>query len=136
MATAYCADPRLACGGSAINDVWMSGWLGYPARAGKLYHYDGTSWSDVTAAATVVAGGTLPLATTVFGTAADDVWVPLSDGRVLRYTTSGSASPTGTVTFEDNGAPLGGPVPLSGAEATITTAALSPGSHTIVANYS
>lgn len=71
--------------GSAVNNVYVSGKLGYP-NAGKLYHYDGTSWQDITATVTSLVGGTLPATTTIFGTAADDIWIPLSDGRVLRYT--------------------------------------------------
>ena len=55
--------------------------------------------------------------------------------------TAGSVAPTGTVQFTANGVPLGGPVPLSAvsagsATASITTSSLSPGTHTISAQYS
>ena len=50
---------------------------------------------------------------------------------------AGSAQPTGTVQFTDNGAPLGAPVPVSIAgTAQLTTSSLSPGTHTISAQYS
>ena len=48
----------------------------------------------------------------------------------------GAGAPTGTVQFEDNGTPLGSPVALSGASASLTTSALTAGSHTITAIYS
>ena len=46
-----------------------------------------------------------------------------------------SGSPTGTVTFYDNGAPLGSPVPISGGQAQLSTL-LPPGAQTITATYS
>jgi hypothetical protein len=45
-----------------------------------------------------------------------------------------SATPTGTVTFRD-GATVLGSVPLSGGTAQLTTSALSPGHHTLTAEY-
>lgn len=49
---------------------------------------------------------------------------------------SGSTAPTGTIQFLDNGSNLGAPVTLSGGVATVSTAALGAGSHTISATYS
>lgn len=48
---------------------------------------------------------------------------------------SGSGTPTGTVTFYDNGNPISGAVPLSGGSASITTT-FGGGSHSITASYS
>lgn len=48
---------------------------------------------------------------------------------------SGSGTPTGTVTFYDNGVPISGPVTLSGGSASITTT-FGGGSHSITAVYS
>jgi hypothetical protein len=47
----------------------------------------------------------------------------------------GAGSPSGTVQFKDNGTPIGGPVALSSGTASLTTAALSAGSHAITAEY-
>ena len=48
----------------------------------------------------------------------------------------GAGTPTGTVTFNDNGVPIGGgTVALSGTTATFPTSALSVGSHPITATY-
>jgi hypothetical protein len=44
--------------------------------------------------------------------------------------------PTGSVTFKEGGVALGGPVPLSGNQATLTTDPLAGGSHSITATYS
>ncbi len=46
-----------------------------------------------------------------------------------------TGAPTGTVTFYDNGAPLGSPVAVSGGLAQLTTPLLS-GAHTLTATYS
>jgi sugar lactone lactonase YvrE len=46
-----------------------------------------------------------------------------------------TGSPTGTVTFYDNGAPLGSPVVVSGGQAQLSTSLLS-GAHTLSATYS
>ncbi len=49
--------------------------------------------------------------------------------------TLGTGAPTGTVQFSEDGNNLGAPVPLAGGVATLTTSALSIGSHAIVAVY-
>jgi streptogramin lyase len=46
-----------------------------------------------------------------------------------------AVAPTGAVTFYDGATQLGQPVPLSGGSATLTTASLAVGQHTIVASY-
>jgi hypothetical protein len=51
-------------------------------------------------------------------------------------TSNGGGTPTGTVNFTDNGAPLCNAVPLGGGQAQCTTAALAVGMHAIVAAYS
>jgi large repetitive protein len=48
----------------------------------------------------------------------------------------GGGTPGGAVQFQDNGTDLGAPVPLDGSDqASVTTAALTVGSHTITASY-
>jgi len=47
----------------------------------------------------------------------------------------GSGTPTGSVQFNDDSAPLGSPVALAGGVAGITTSSLAPGSHAISAQY-
>ena len=58
-------------------------------------------------------------------------------GKPVTFTAtlSGGASPTGTVTFLDNGAVLG-TSPLSQGVAVLTSAALTPGANPVVASYS
>ena len=48
----------------------------------------------------------------------------------------GTAAPTGTVQFKDGSANLGSAVTVSGGVASLTTAALAPGNHSISAVYS
>jgi hypothetical protein len=50
-------------------------------------------------------------------------------------TGSGSAVPTGTITFKDDGVDLGSPVTLSAGNATLTINTLVPGTHSITAQY-
>lgn len=54
---------------------------------------------------------------------------------ILTATVSGSASPTGTVTFKDSGASIG-TATLTGGNASFSTTTLSPGPHTLTATYS
>jgi uncharacterized repeat protein (TIGR01451 family) len=49
--------------------------------------------------------------------------------------TTGVGTPTGTVTFFDNGVALGAPVALAGGSAGFTTSTLAAGSHPITATY-
>jgi hypothetical protein len=46
---------------------------------GRLYHFDGTSWSRVTAI------GDIPGPAGISGTGPDDVWLALGDGRLLHF---------------------------------------------------
>jgi predicted transcriptional regulator len=64
---------------------------------------------------------------------------PSTFGQAVTFTatvtpTSGSATPTGTVTFADGATTLGTGT-LSGGQATFTTSSLSAGNHTITATY-
>ena len=64
---------------------------------------------------------------------------PSIEGQSVTFTAtvaSGSgATPTGTVTFFDGGAQIGGPVTLVSRAATFTTSSLAAGSHPITAVY-
>jgi subtilase family serine protease len=63
---------------------------------------------------------------------------PSSFGQPVTFTatvTSGSGIPTGTVTFQKNGATLGTGTLSGTGKATLTTAVLVPGTHTITAIY-
>jgi len=67
--------------GSAPDDVYVIGSLAAAsggARSGRVYHYDGNLWSRVT------EFGEIPPPTGIHGTAHDDVWIALQDGRLLR----------------------------------------------------
>jgi len=70
--------------GVGANDVYLTGRLGYPSATGRLYHYDGRAWENLTNSVSAILGGTLPVTTTVFGSK-EDIWVPLADGRLLHY---------------------------------------------------
>ena len=62
---------------------------------------------------------------------------PSSSGQAVTFTatvTSSSGTPTGSVTFNDGGAPIG-TATLSGAVATFTISTLTVGTHAITASY-
>lgn len=62
---------------------------------------------------------------------------PSTVGQSVTFTaTVTGSSPTGTVQFKDGSADLGAPVTLSGGSATLTTSALTRGTHSITAVYS
>ncbi len=64
---------------------------------------------------------------------------PSTVGQTVTFTATVSAAsgtPTGTVQFKDNSADLGSPVALVNGQASLSTAALAAGSHTITAEYS
>jgi len=67
--------------GSAGDNVYAGGYLGPGADpdSGRVYHYDGSSWQQVTEM------GDLPLIYKVWGTGPYDVWFTLADGRLLHY---------------------------------------------------
>ena len=54
---------------------------------------------------------------------------------MIGVTTPGAGTPTGTVQFQVDGAKFGAPVPLAGNSASLTTASLGPGPHTVTALY-
>jgi DNA-binding beta-propeller fold protein YncE len=61
---------------------------------------------------------------------------PSTVGQSITFTaTVTGANPTGTVQFADGGASLGGAVVLTGGTASLTTAALAQGAHSITAAY-
>ena len=73
--------------GSAPNDVWATGVFNAggpcaasPAGEGRVYHFDGTSWSRMT-----TPFDPLPQIFGISGTGADDVWVSTASGQVLHY---------------------------------------------------
>ncbi|HEY6471929.1 MAG TPA: Ig-like domain-containing protein [Acidimicrobiales bacterium] len=62
---------------------------------------------------------------------------PVSFTATVTANAPGSGTPTGTVTFELSGAPIGSPVTLSGGQATSETlSSLTPGVYAITAIYS
>jgi probable HAF family extracellular repeat protein len=74
---------------------------------------------------------------TVSNTALRSSLNPSTVGQSVTFTATVSGqSPVGTVTFTDGGTPIGNPVGLSGVNASVTTSALTGGSHAIVATYS
>ena len=77
--------------GSAPDDVYVIGELAGVsggARTGRVYHFDGTAWSPV------ADFGEIPPPARVCGTAFDDVWIALRDGRLLhRSNTVGTNDP-------------------------------------------
>jgi hypothetical protein len=83
--------------GSSPKDVWAVGSFNaggscsvLPGGEGRIYRFDGTAWGRVTTPfdplPLIVEGG-------LTGTAADDVWVALVEGRLLHYS-PGSAPTT------------------------------------------
>ncbi|MEP7097286.1 MAG: Ig-like domain-containing protein, partial [Dokdonella sp.] len=78
-------------------------------------------------------GGPSPTTTTVVSSLN-----PSTFGQSVTFTATvtGGTAPTGTVQFKDGATSLGAPVVLTGTTATLTTAALSVGTHPITAVYS
>src|SRR5207249_7542410 len=72
--------------GSASDDVYVIGELAaasHGARNGRIYHFDGSNWTRLTQFGEIAPPGG------VYGTSSDDVWVSLTDGRMLRLRKSG-----------------------------------------------
>jgi hypothetical protein len=65
-----------------------------------------------------------------------DLGQPVTFTASIMQMSVSAAPPTGTVQFSDNGVPLGGPIPLDGTRAVLTTSSLGAGSRTIRAQYS
>jgi hypothetical protein len=123
--------------GSAPDDVWLIGRLGRSATdctgTGRVYHFDGQEWVNITQQLSALLGETLPVTTAVVGTGPHDVWVALEDGRLLRY--AANYTPTGTFVFRDNGAIIGRADAIEGA-GRLTTSFSTAGTHNITAEYS
>lgn len=67
--------------GSDTNDVYVIGDLASVAngpRAGRVYHFDGSNWSQVTS-----VGNIHPNTAGIWGTSSNDVWIAGSDGVLL-----------------------------------------------------
>jgi hypothetical protein len=71
--------------GSAADDVWAVG--GVAGRYGFLWHFDGTTWTNVELPDDVPlnAGGELPALFKVWGRAADDIYAVGGNGLILRF---------------------------------------------------
>jgi hypothetical protein len=64
--------------GSASDDVYVIGEIAAAsggARQGRIYHFNGSSWSRLTEFGEIAPPGG------VYGTSSNDVWVSLTDGR-------------------------------------------------------
>ena len=75
--------------GSAPDNIYVTGELSdvpYGERSGRIYHFDGMNWRRVT------EFGVIPPVGGMTGTGASDVWVSLTDGRLLHLQ---SARPPG-----------------------------------------
>src|SRR5439155_5591334 len=75
--------------GSASDDVYVIGELAAAsggARKGRINHFNGSTWSRLTQFGEIAPPGG------VYGTSSDDVWVSLTDGRMLRLWRSGQTN--------------------------------------------
>jgi hypothetical protein len=65
------------------NDFWVVGFVGNwgDPPDGRIWHWDGTTWTRQLASTTITAW-----AVSVWGTSPTDIWVALRDGRLLHYT--------------------------------------------------
>jgi hypothetical protein len=106
--------------GSSASDLYAVG--GFAGRYGFIWHYDGSSWSDVGLPDEIPldGAGELPSLFKVWGSGPDDVWVVGDNGTVLRF--DGSAwtvvpSPTDELLFTVAG--RGDQVLIVGAEGAV-----------------
>ena len=99
----------------------------------------------ITSTATSVAGGTSEFSQCLAAgpgpgassTALVSSLNPSLVGQSVTFTaTVTGTSPTGTIQFKDGAGNLGGPVAMAGALATLTTSALTQGTHPVTAVYS
>lgn len=96
--------------------------------------YGGTRSAAPSATSGTVDVVTIPVPSSVSLASQEN---PAFAGEAVTFTarvTSGGQAPSGSVTFESNGASLG-TVALSGGAASLSTSALSPGDHVITAAY-
>ncbi|MGH3104540.1 MAG: thrombospondin type 3 repeat-containing protein [Gaiellaceae bacterium] len=70
--------------GSGPDDIYVIGHLQPDPGSGRLYHFDGSTWSRVTVV-DPIPGPSDPGGGQIAGTGPEDVWVALSDGRLLHY---------------------------------------------------
>lgn len=84
---------------------------------------------------TILTGATVTLTSTPAGSGTPTVGTSITL-RASVAPQQGSGTPSGTVTFYDGGAPIGGAVPLSSGVATLTTTHFGPGSNPLTATYS
>jgi PKD repeat protein len=91
--------------GSGPKDIYVAGvvgdWQNNDPTGGRLYHYDGVTWQRVT------GFGDISWAKSIYGSSADNVWVTLSDRRIL-HTVSTYTAPMAHFTADS----LSGIVPL------------------------
>ena len=93
--------------------------------------------TDTTHYTTASAHVTLVINLATSSTALVSSLNPSFVGQSVTFTaTVTGVSPTGTVTFTDGGNQIGTPVALSNGSASLTTSALTVGSHSIAASYS
>jgi Leucine-rich repeat (LRR) protein/alpha-tubulin suppressor-like RCC1 family protein len=82
--------------GTGTNDIYAIGeWAPVPGgcREGRVYHYDGVAWSRLTDFADMEPP------TGLGGSGAEDVWVALRDGRLLRLQTDQAPLPPRILTL-------------------------------------
>ena len=75
--------------GSSTDDVYVIGQLAsvaYGPRAGRVYHFDGSNWSQVTSVGDIVPSG-------MWGTASNDVWIAGVNAKLLHLTDTVSNLP-------------------------------------------
>ncbi|HTY08971.1 MAG TPA: protease pro-enzyme activation domain-containing protein, partial [Candidatus Edwardsbacteria bacterium] len=112
----------------------VPGVTGFAASSSTPYYNRATGLGSVDANVLVSHWTDLLPATTTSLTASPN---PGSSGQTVTFTaTVSGTSPTGTVQFADNGSNLGAAVTLASGVASLSTAALAAGSHSITATYS
>ena len=142
----YCPNGDLATGGGAINHDYTTGnaWISslIPDVQGDPHYWLETSndvnppsYGEWAAAYAVCANGTLAPVSTTTTLAISPTPVAFNAWETLTATVTPASgpTPTGTVTFFDNGTPIG-TSPLSGGVATLTWR-FGAGSHSLVAVY-
>ena len=143
-ASGYCPSGTLASGGGVFdhdqdNDGFMVS--SYPSDDYRYWLQTSTdlnppSYGEWSAATVICVSATSVVDTTTTVTL-NPPSPAFNQPTVVTATVtpnSGSATPTGTVTFYDNGTPISGPVTLTAGSASITTT-FGGGSHSITATY-
>lgn len=138
--TLYGLASRQASGGSAYFHTITSGNNSVPGVTGFSASSATPYFNQVTGLGSMDGGllashwtDLLPATSTAVTSSAN----PSGTGQNISFTATVTGStPTGNVQFADNGVNLGAPVALTNAQATLATAALTAGSHSITAAYS